>query len=311
MTGVPLEYTTAHDFMGVRAALVRHVGGGNQALVFTRIDFRCGTPGNDRIEDETGRWWRAQLDVLSTQTGLTVSAVRTALKSLTAAGFVEERQHHVEGAYDHSKSYRPIIANRSARSDKSDLLDLADPSISKEVKTLPTPPAPEEDKQPGRADADALCDLLATNMVGNGCKKPTITKAWRTEARLLIDKDQRPAAEAQAVLAWSQQDDFWKTNIHSIPKFRAKYDQLRMRWQASGGSLAPTAPQTDLRGWLQDMYRRATVRPVEERTGAKYHRPDPPDDAVTAEQVADWLENHRREWIAEQAKKMLGQEEAA
>ena len=82
---------------------------------------------------------------------------------------------------------------------------------------------------PPRADVDELCQHLADLMIANGCKPPTITPQWRTAARLMLDNDGRSFERAMHLLDWCQNDPFWKTNIHSMPKFRTQYDQLRLR----------------------------------------------------------------------------------
>jgi hypothetical protein len=74
-----------------------------------------------------------------------------------------------------------------------------------------------------------LCSTLADLIESNGCKRPTVTDRWRTDARLLLDRDARPLGEALQVMRWALTDEFWKSNILSMPKFRAKYDQLRLR----------------------------------------------------------------------------------
>jgi hypothetical protein len=89
--------------------------------------------------------------------------------------------------------------------------------------------APRRDLNANRPDADALCDRLAELMVANGCKPPTVTNTWRTAARLLLDKDERELDKAMRLLEWCQADQFWRGNIQSLPKFREKYDQLRLK----------------------------------------------------------------------------------
>lgn len=92
------------------------------------------------------------------------------------------------------------------------------------------PPADEEsDAEPQREDVAALCGRLAEWMITNGARPPTITKQWRREARLLLDRDKRELSKALNLIDWCQQDPFWLTNIHSIPKFRKQYDQLTMK----------------------------------------------------------------------------------
>lgn len=130
-------------------------------------------------------------------------------------------------------------------------------------KDFSSPPAPPEDDaphtstkgkpkkpEPYREDVDKICHRLVDLMVANECKPPTITDDWRAEARRMFDIDNRAFDKAMALLEWSQQDSFWKKNIHSIPTFRAKYDQLRLAanddWakkRADGHGAEPTAPK--------------------------------------------------------------------
>jgi hypothetical protein len=92
-----------------------------------------------------------------------------------------------------------------------------------------------------REDVETLCNHLTDLMVGNGSKQPTVTEAWRREARLLLDKDQRSFDEAMSVLDWCQRDEFWKSNIESIPKFRKQYDRLRLRMESDGSGRVTNA----------------------------------------------------------------------
>lgn len=84
-------------------------------------------------------------------------------------------------------------------------------------------------EEPPRLDVEALCTRLRDRMIGNGCKPPTITKAWRDAARLMLDRDGRELDKALNLVDWVHADEFWRTNILSMPKFREQYDQLRLR----------------------------------------------------------------------------------
>lgn len=115
------------------------------------------------------------------------------------------------------------------------------------------PKKPKTDTPP-RADVDALCQRLAELMIANGCKSPAIGQAWRDEARRMLDLDKRPFTKAMALLEWCQNDFFWKSNIHSMAKFRAQYDQLRLRanaeWEqrrSAANGHAPRRSTTDER----------------------------------------------------------------
>lgn len=82
---------------------------------------------------------------------------------------------------------------------------------------------------PPREDVEQLCHRLRERMIENGCKPPTITDAWRTAARLLLDKDGRDLDKALNLIDWATRDEFWMANVQSMGKFRQQYDTLRLR----------------------------------------------------------------------------------
>lgn len=84
-------------------------------------------------------------------------------------------------------------------------------------------------QQPPRPDVDKLCTALVDHRVRLNCKPPSITQEWRDEARRLFDIDKRTLADALGLLAWSQDNAFWRANIKSIPKFRSQFDTLRLQ----------------------------------------------------------------------------------
>lgn len=74
-----------------------------------------------------------------------------------------------------------------------------------------------------------LCDLLAKLIEDNGSRRPTVTAKWRTDMRLLHERDGRSFTQIENMIRWCQADDFWRANILSPAKLRAKYDQMRLR----------------------------------------------------------------------------------
>lgn len=78
-------------------------------------------------------------------------------------------------------------------------------------------------------DEAPLCHLLADLIVQNGGRRPRIGKKWTTAERLLLDRDERDRSEAERLIRWCQDDEFWRPNIMSMAKFREKYDQLRLK----------------------------------------------------------------------------------
>ncbi len=65
---------------------------------------------------------------------------------------------------------------------------------------------------------------------------PESLNAWYKQAELLLEKDQRPFAEIQKVLHFVHNDAFWSMNILSIPKFRQKYDGLKLKMERGNGN---------------------------------------------------------------------------
>lgn len=97
--------------------------------------------------------------------------------------------------------------------------------------TRPDPTPIEEAKASSgepREDVQTLCTVLADLIERNGSLRPEITKTWTDEARRMIDLDGRDPAKAENLIRWAQGDTFWRKNIMSMTKFRAKYDQLRL-----------------------------------------------------------------------------------
>lgn len=105
-------------------------------------------------------------------------------------------------------------------------------------------PSPGTADAAPRPDIESLCTRLANHIEANGAKRPNITKAWRDQARLLLDRDNRNLAEAERLIDWCQASTFWRANILSMPKFRDKYDQLRLQMEAN-------APQASKPEWMK------------------------------------------------------------
>jgi hypothetical protein len=91
----------------------------------------------------------------------------------------------------------------------------------------------EGEKAPGEPaappEASHLCNVLADLIEANGSKRPKVTKAWLDSARLMLVRDSRDAEAAEELIRWSQENEFWRTNILSMPTFREKYDRLRLQ----------------------------------------------------------------------------------
>lgn len=73
-----------------------------------------------------------------------------------------------------------------------------------------------------------MCARLANRVEGNGSKRPAITKGWREAARLMLTRDHRTAEQIRNAIDWCQNDDFWRSNVMSMPTLRKQYDRLRL-----------------------------------------------------------------------------------
>ncbi len=87
--------------------------------------------------------------------------------------------------------------------------------------------------KPPRVDVERLCGVLADRVGENTGDRPAISKQWQDAARLLLDKDLArevdPLALALRLVEWTTNDEFWRTNVLSMPKFRQQFTQLRMK----------------------------------------------------------------------------------
>lgn len=120
-----------------------------------------------------------------------------------------------------------------------------DPSLLTPNSLLPTPDSTHlatseiEISDTPREDVLSLCNLLADLIQRNGSKRPTVSKAWMDEARRMIDLDKREPEKAARLIQWAQDDTFWRANILSMPKFREKYDQLRLQAEKERAARSP------------------------------------------------------------------------
>ncbi|MDH6283548.1 hypothetical protein [Prescottella agglutinans] len=290
---------------------VKHLGSGNAAIVWARIEFACRIEGPDRFEDEHGRWWEIPVSRLAEETGLSVQSVRTALDAMAASGDVEVSMRD-RASMKRAKAYRAV--DRISAGTGHLLLATNAPVAGNKCACekqqagllLPTNvPYIEEAKKSSsveidREDVMQLCETLRDCMVANGCRTPIIGKAWKTAARLLLDADGRTLTEALAVLKWSQQDSFWRANIQSMPKFRKQYDQLRLRMEDAG--VRPPATAGSVEDWLRTCWQEHNTKDVADRSGMTFQPPDPTGDvhdlrAFNLQARRTWIKNNSDEII--------------
>ncbi|WP_144459465.1 Replication protein O [Bacillus sp. LM 4-2] len=65
-------------------------------------------------------------------------------------------------------------------------------------------------------------------------KKPNLEK-WANEFRLIRERDKRTDDQIKYLIKWTQQDDFWKSNILSPSSLRKHYDKLVVKIKSIKG----------------------------------------------------------------------------
>lgn len=263
MVGVPAELVTGADFIMVRAGLVELLGNANDALVWSRINWRCEMETVHTHRGPDGEvWWDASREVIGAETGLKPDQARRALERLVTAGYLECEEHRLGGNYDRTKSYRchidrapvPNEQGTSAHSHRAPVPTHTSIETSGDnPQTDPGSAAVEQTA--GRAAARDLCDRLAQLIVENGSKPRKVTQKWLDAARLLVDRDGRSPQQVRNMIEWCQRDEFWRSNILSMPTLREKYDQMRLK------AMATPATSTVRTG--ADLYAEAVRREAE------------------------------------------------
>lgn len=84
------------------------------------------------------------------------------------------------------------------------------------------------------ADSEAylLARYLERNILQNNSKFPqseTQRQRWAKDIDLMLRLDKLDPDDIAEVIAWCQQDSFWRSNILSGKKLRQKYQELRMK----------------------------------------------------------------------------------
>lgn len=77
-----------------------------------------------------------------------------------------------------------------------------------------------------RSDVEAICSAVADHAEVMGGKRPTVTDAWRTQARLLLDADGRTEEQVLWMVRWIATDPFWSRNVLAVPTLRKQFPQL-------------------------------------------------------------------------------------
>lgn len=133
-------------------------------------------------------------------------------------------------------------------------------------------------------DVIELCNHLASWIVRNGNRKPTVGKTWMQAIDRLIRIDEYTPDNIRQVIDWCQQDEFWQGNILSAGKLRKQFDQLKHRmFQENNRTAQPqhlTASQRRLQEGYEREQRILNGELSFDNTDNPYLQPRPPRQAI-------------------------------
>lgn len=82
------------------------------------------------------------------------------------------------------------------------------------------------------ADVVELCELLADLVRKNGHKVGVVGKTWWRSCERLMRVDEYTADQVAVIIRWATADEFWASNIRSMPKLREQFSTLRAQRNA-------------------------------------------------------------------------------
>lgn len=186
------------------------------------------------------------LETLSGRFGASKRTVQRHLTSLQERGILQvsnrSRLSHEGGFLGATNVYRiNYDAFELLATDHDDPADASETAPPADTVHEDEPPTIEESPsatvavvEPEREDVTTLTNAVADSVERRTGNRPTITKRWRDDARLMMDRDHVTLEDALAALAWAEADDFWRANILSVAKLRSKYTTMSLQAQRRG-----------------------------------------------------------------------------
>lgn len=107
-------------------------------------------------------------------------------------------------------------------------------------------PAGSDKADPPRPDVQEIIDYLSAALERNDVRFK-VGKSWHDEGMRLIDIDKYTVHQIKVVIRYATTDQFWKTNVLSMPTLRVKFEQLKIKAQAMNNQ-AP-AQVASQHGW--------------------------------------------------------------
>ncbi len=182
------------------------------------------------------------LNKLESETGLSKSQIRTAIKKLISTREIAQQSHSQHTVFtiknydsyqvDDTQNDKPVTCE-SHTDDTRVASNKNDKNENNENK--PTVEAkPQRSKFKFNDDQYRFASEMFKRIlnVAQNSKKPNL-ESWANTIRLLNESDGVNLNNAWAVFCWANSDSFWSTNILSASKFREQYAQLSAKMNGS------------------------------------------------------------------------------
>ncbi len=214
----------------------------------------AGLWDRETFDGETGHRFH---DWSRFQPSAAVTAAKRAAEHEAGLRGNHNRWHVKRKITDPDCEYCYRVPDQGPDGEPDDLPESAPNRVLGESAPIPPEPVPDPtttsnevvgEREP-RADALRICEYLADAIAENGSKRPTIGKAWHDEARRMLDLDGRTEAEVIRAIDWCQRGEtegalFWRPNVMSMPKLRAKFDVMRLKAIQEQRGSAPAQTNT-------------------------------------------------------------------
>lgn len=212
----------------------------NEAIRDKRLSFRAR--GILALVLSHSEDWEATRDWLLTQTEKEGrAAVQTALNELSDLGYrVVEKSQNEGGLWATIVHWKHLPETDSPTDGDTDRPETRLSDNTAVNKNTITEHHKEHHKKNTSSSADANDDAnpeaerlanLFSQLLTDLNVKHQIGKQWVTDLDRMMRLDGRTPAEVEGAMRWALADDFWKSNIHSPRKLRARFDQLRLQAQ--------------------------------------------------------------------------------
>ena len=268
------DMLTHRDMFIIRRCVVIELGSFNKAALWSRIEFRAHKENRDAVFADGYWWWQVTQEDMAEDLGLSVRTVRSLLRELESDGMIVQEKHG-GNSYDHTKSYRCVVAGRGCRNDAAEIAE----SDAAEI-------------------AESSLSLYEVDIVG-GPKQAK--KQAKTPVPLPDDwqPSQKLVEKAVALkVNWPQEVEKMRRWAFAKDVKRKDWDATFRSWIANARPTEEPIPTTvrtsGFRAWFASVLESANTGEVERVLGLVFPMPDEVPAGVSR---VEFLDDCRRAWL--------------